>query len=132
MTEHPPSNQDPDSAEKRAPDSANAGFNQQGQIVQGNQINVAGNYVVQPGTTRRLTAVEEYLAAVREYCANLPYLTLHDIRPPKTLDEVYLPLKAQLAWTDEVIDGALRRMCQIVYRLYRLTAEEIRLVEGKE
>lgn len=40
-------------------------------------------------------AIEDYLAAVREYCANLPYLTLHDIRPPKTLDEVYVPLKAR-------------------------------------
>jgi tetratricopeptide (TPR) repeat protein len=40
-------------------------------------------------------AVEDYLAALREYCANLPYLTLHDIRPPKTLDEVYVPLKAR-------------------------------------
>lgn len=40
-------------------------------------------------------AVEDYLAAVREYCANLPYLTLHDIRPPKTLNEVYVPLKAR-------------------------------------
>lgn len=39
--------------------------------------------------------VAEYLAAMREYCANLPYLTLHDIRPPKTLDEVYVPLKAR-------------------------------------
>lgn len=39
--------------------------------------------------------VEDYLAAVREYCASLPYLSLHDIRPPKTLDEVYVPLKAQ-------------------------------------
>jgi hypothetical protein len=45
-----------------------------------------------PRTTR---AIEDYLAALREYCANLPYLTLHDIRPPKTLDEVYVPLKAR-------------------------------------
>ena len=50
---------------------------------------------VAPGKTRRLAAVEDYLTAVREYCANLPYLTLHDIRPPKTLDEVYVPLKAR-------------------------------------
>jgi len=40
-------------------------------------------------------AIEDYLAALREYCANLPYLTLHDIRPPKTLDEVYVPLKVR-------------------------------------
>jgi HEAT repeat protein len=39
--------------------------------------------------------VEDYLDAMHDYCANLPYLTLHDIRPPKTLDEVYVPLKAQ-------------------------------------
>ena len=37
--------------------------------------------------------------------------------------DVMRPLKAQLAWTDGVID-------QIVYRLYGLTAEEIRVVEG--
>ncbi len=34
-----------------------------------------------------------------------------------------LPFKAQLTWTDGVID-------QIVYRLYGLTAEEINVVEG--
>jgi GTPase SAR1 family protein len=44
---------------------------------------------------RHPQAVEDYMAAVRDYCANPPYLTLHDIRPPKTLDEVYVPLKAQ-------------------------------------
>jgi hypothetical protein len=38
--------------------------------------------------------------------------------------ETLKPLKAHLAWTDGVID-------QIVYRLYGLTAEEIRVVEGK-
>jgi len=45
-----------------------------------------------PRTTQ---AIEDYLAGLREYCANLPYLTLHDIRPPRTLDEVYVPLKAR-------------------------------------
>ncbi len=40
-------------------------------------------------------AIEDYLAAVREYCTNLPYLTLHDIRPAKALGEVYVPLKAR-------------------------------------
>jgi thioredoxin-like negative regulator of GroEL len=39
--------------------------------------------------------VHGYLAAVRDYCASLPYRSLHDIRPPKTLDEVYVPLKAR-------------------------------------
>jgi HEAT repeat protein len=39
--------------------------------------------------------VHEYLSAMRDYCASLPYLSLHDIRPPKTLDEVYIPLKAR-------------------------------------
>jgi hypothetical protein len=39
-------------------------------------------------------AIEDYLAAVREYSVNLPCLTLHDIRPPKALDEMYVPLKA--------------------------------------
>ncbi len=38
--------------------------------------------------------------------------------------ETLKPLKAQLAWTDGVID-------QIVYRLYGLTAEEIRVVEER-
>jgi hypothetical protein len=37
--------------------------------------------------------------------------------------EKLTPLKAKLAATDRLID-------QIVYRLYGLTAEEIRLVEG--
>jgi predicted Zn-dependent protease len=40
-------------------------------------------------------AIDDYLTALRNYCDNLPYLTLHDIRPPKTLDEVYVPLKAR-------------------------------------
>jgi HEAT repeat protein len=40
-------------------------------------------------------AVQDYLAALREYCDNLPYLTLDDIRPSRTLDEVYVPLKAR-------------------------------------
>ena len=44
-----------------------------------------------PGTLN----AADYLVALRDYCANLPYLTLHDIRPPKTLDEVYVPLKAR-------------------------------------
>ncbi len=44
-----------------------------------------------PGTLN----AADYLIALRDYCANLPYLTLHDIRPPKTLDEVYVPLKAR-------------------------------------
>jgi hypothetical protein len=39
--------------------------------------------------------------------------------------ETLKPLKAQLAWTDGVID-------QIVYRLYGLTTEEIDVVEGKK
>lgn len=37
--------------------------------------------------------------------------------------ETLRPVKAQLAWTDGLID-------QIVYRLYGLTAEEIKVVEG--
>jgi len=40
-------------------------------------------------------AVEDYLEDVRRYCAELPYRTLHDIRPPRTLDEVYVPLQAR-------------------------------------
>jgi hypothetical protein len=38
---------------------------------------------------------------------------------------VLRPLKERLRWTDGVID-------QVVYRLYRLTEEEVRVVEGKE
>jgi len=38
---------------------------------------------------------------------------------------VLRPLKASLAWTDVVID-------QVVYKLYGLTEEEIKVVEGKE
>jgi hypothetical protein len=46
-------------------------------------------------TATEMSSAADYLAALRDYCANLPYLTLHDIRPPKTLDEVYVPLKAR-------------------------------------
>jgi tetratricopeptide (TPR) repeat protein len=46
-------------------------------------------------TATEMTSATDYLVALRDYCANLPYLTLHDIRPPKTLDEVYVPLKAR-------------------------------------
>jgi hypothetical protein len=42
----------------------------------------------------------------------------------QTLNDTLRPLEANLAWTDGVID-------QIVYRLYGLMAEEIRVVEGK-
>jgi predicted NACHT family NTPase len=46
-------------------------------------------------TATEMQSAADYLAAVRDYCASLPSLTLHDIRPPKTLDEVYVPLKAR-------------------------------------
>jgi HrpA-like RNA helicase len=46
-------------------------------------------------TATEMQSAADYLAALRDYCANLPYLTLHDIRPPKTLDEVYVPLKVR-------------------------------------
>ena len=58
-------------------------------------------------------------------------ISLNDARPmAKIRDEyekslaVLRPLKSKLAWTDGLID-------QIVYRLYGLTEEEIRIVEGK-
>jgi hypothetical protein len=58
-------------------------------------------------------------------------ISLSDARPmAKIRDEyekslaVLRPLKSRLAWTDSLID-------QIVYRLYGLTDEEIRIVEGK-
>ncbi len=46
-------------------------------------------------TATEMQSAADYLVALCDYCANLPYLTLHDIRPPKTLDEVYVPLKAR-------------------------------------
>jgi hypothetical protein len=59
-----------------------------------------------PGTLN----AADYLAALRDYCANLPYLTLHDIRPPKTLDEVYVPLKARpQPRKDQDLTGPLAR-----------------------
>jgi len=47
-------------------------------------------------TTTEMQSAADYLVAVRDYCASLPYLSLHDIRPSKTLDEVYVPLKAKV------------------------------------
>jgi len=47
-------------------------------------------------TATEMQSAADYLAALRDYCASLPYLSLHDIRPPKTLDEVYVPLKAKV------------------------------------
>lgn len=54
-------------------------------------------------TLRPPEPVEAYLAALRDYCVNLPYLTLHDIRPSKTLDEVYVPLKARMRDEDRKV-----------------------------
>ncbi len=58
-------------------------------------------------------------------------ISLNDSRVTAKLREEYekslavlRPIKASLAWTDEVID-------QVVYQLYGLTEEEIRVVEGK-
>jgi HEAT repeat protein len=44
---------------------------------------------------RYAASLQEYFHALRRYCAELPYLTLTDIRPPKNLDEVYVPLRAK-------------------------------------
>jgi HEAT repeat protein len=44
---------------------------------------------------RYAASLQEYFHALRRYCAELPYLTLTDIRPPKNLDEVYVPLQAR-------------------------------------
>jgi len=44
---------------------------------------------------RYSASLQEYFRALRRYCAELPYLTLTDIRPPKNLDEVYVPLRAR-------------------------------------
>jgi HEAT repeat protein/energy-coupling factor transporter ATP-binding protein EcfA2 len=44
---------------------------------------------------RYAASLQEYFHALRRYCAELPYLTLTDIRPPKNLDEVYVPLRAR-------------------------------------
>lgn len=75
--------------------------------------------------------VAEYLAALHDYCANLPYLTLYDVRPSKTLDEVYIPLRAQPqprgdndqrarrdSWTGEPLSIAqLMRDCEQTHTL---------------
>jgi HEAT repeat protein/energy-coupling factor transporter ATP-binding protein EcfA2 len=44
---------------------------------------------------RYAASLQEYFRSLRRYCAELPYLTLTDIRPPKNLDEVYVPLRAR-------------------------------------
>jgi DNA polymerase III delta prime subunit len=44
---------------------------------------------------RYAASLQEYFRSLRRYCAELPYLTLTDIRPPKNLDEVYLPLRVR-------------------------------------
>ncbi len=44
---------------------------------------------------RYAASLQAYFRALRRYCAELPYLTLTDIRPPKNLDEVYVPLRAR-------------------------------------
>jgi hypothetical protein len=41
-------------------------------------------------------ALQEYFRALRNYCANFPYLTLNNVYPHKTLDDVYVPLRASL------------------------------------
>lgn len=42
---------------------------------------------------RYASALQEYFLALREYCKNLPYLTLYGVRPHRRLDEVYVPLR---------------------------------------
>jgi energy-coupling factor transporter ATP-binding protein EcfA2 len=44
---------------------------------------------------RYAASLQAYFRALRRYCAELPYLTLTDIRPPKNLDEIYVPLRAR-------------------------------------
>lgn len=44
---------------------------------------------------RYTASLQDYFRALRAYCASLPYLTLTGIRPPKNLDEVYVPLQAR-------------------------------------
>lgn len=51
-----------------------------------------------------------YFLALRTYCANLPYLTLHDIRPPKNLDEVYLRLRAKPHPARDEIQGVVHEL----------------------
>jgi HEAT repeat protein len=71
-------------------------------------------------------AVEDYLTAVREYCINLPYLTLHEIRPPKTLDETYIPLKARpKPPRDENIGAIEERTVQGIQHLEPLSIAEV-------
>lgn len=42
---------------------------------------------------RYVSALQNYLRALHNYCNNLPYLTLHDIRSSISLDETYVPIK---------------------------------------
>jgi TIR domain/NACHT domain len=43
----------------------------------------------------RPSPIDRYLAAVRHYCANFPYLTLHDVRVSRSVGEMYVPLRAR-------------------------------------
>jgi hypothetical protein len=47
------------------------------------------------GITSAQDEVIGYLNALGEYCSSLPYLALHDIRPRKTLPEIYVDLQAR-------------------------------------
>ncbi|WP_338863789.1 NACHT domain-containing protein [Myxococcus stipitatus] len=47
------------------------------------------------GITTEQDEVISYLNAIKEYCANLPYLALHDIRPSKFLPEIYVDLQTK-------------------------------------
>jgi len=66
-----------------------------------------------PRTTQ---AIEDYLAALREYCASPPYLTLDDTRPPRTLDEVYVPLKVRPQPRQEKADEDLAGLPGVLTR----------------
>jgi hypothetical protein len=59
-------------------------------------------------------------------------ISLNDAKFMRRLQEDYekslavlMPIKEKLRWTDALID-------QVVYRLYGLTEEEVKVVEGKQ
>lgn len=51
--------------------------------------------ILKKATDNALEPVHSYLEAMKEYCSNLPYLSLHDIRPKKNLPEIYVDLRAR-------------------------------------
>lgn len=64
---------------------------------------------------RASEAVQAYLEAVSEYCSNLPYLSLHDLRSKKSLPDVYVDLRAYEAEQEKPQKGVpdLRKLVKL-------------------